>query len=114
MEHDHKGDAHDHKALYIHGILSVKETPAIAELDLKIAELKCFDFSQWDPSKTAEEKQALYDDYLSCCQCLSDYPAIKQALISKDYEKVRPLIVHHAEHLPECVALLAIYDELNA
>lgn len=109
---DHKGDVHDHKALYIHGILSAREDKALTELG-KISEAKTFDFARWEPGKTTEEKQALYDEYLLSCTCSSDFHTIKQALIIKEYEKVRPLIVHHAEHLPECVALLAIYDELH-
>ncbi len=114
MDHKHESHGHtDHKALYIHGVLSHREHKAIAELDAKIqsanAEMKECDLSQWTQETSAE----LYDQYVACCSCGSDFSAIRQALIVKDYETARPLVASHAESLPECVALIAVYDYLK-
>ncbi len=111
MDHKHSDHKHsDHKALYIHGVLSQREHKAIKELDIKISEAKQCDLSQWTRETSAE----LYNQYVECCACDSDFNAIRQALIIKDYETARPLIASHLGHLPECVALLADYDFLKS
>lgn len=105
--HDH----HNHKDLYIHGVISSRESKAINELDTKINELKNFDFSQWTPE--ADNKQ-LYDEYVACCTCENVYCTIKQCIFIKDFEACRSLIESNASDLPECVQLLADYDLLKS
>lgn len=101
---------HDHKALYIHSVMSLIENKAIAELDAKVSEAKVCDLSSWSRENSAE----LYGQYVSCCACGSEYDTIRQALFIKDYEKARPLISTHSESLPQCVELLSHYDFLKS
>lgn len=108
--HDHKDHSHDHKALYIHSVMSLIENKAISELDAKISEAKTCDLTQWTRDNSAE----LFDQYVACCACGNEYDTIKQALIVKDYEKARPLISTYSDHLPQSVELLSHYDFLKS
>lgn len=110
MEHNH-GTDHEHKQLYIHGIISARESKALNELDTKINELKTFDFNKWEPEL---DNAQLYEEFVDCCNCETELCKIKQCIIIKDFEKCRQLIEDNADELPECAKLLIEYDLLKS
>lgn len=111
-EHKHTEQGHDHVSLFRHGVLSVLEHKAIKELSEKIGEAKCFDFNRFTLELNDAERAMLYDEYLQCCHCGNTYSNILEAIVPKNYELARPLIMANANDLPECVKLLAIHDAL--
>ena len=91
--------------LYIYSIMSGREGPALAELDKRIAEFKCVDPAQWDPS-TNDRK--LWDEYLDCCHDSTIYSRMRDAIRAKEYASVGEV----PDDLPEVKKLMADYTIL--
>lgn len=93
------------KRLFIHSVMSQREEKAIREIYAKIAETKCVDISQIDPSNV---DMKVYQAYMDCCHDNDELSILRDRLIAKQYDIISSI----PDSLPECQALKKDYDNL--
>jgi hypothetical protein len=121
MEHEHthtegKRSPAESKALFIHGLMSQREQPALDEIERKIVDLlciehkepvsKCLDLSIPCP---IDEAKARYDMWVQCCDHITDLASLRDLIKSKRFDE----IINIPEDLPLCIALKADYEKLK-
>ena len=115
---EHKRSPAESKALFIHGLMSQREQPAIDEIEQKIAAMLCMEHKE-NVSKcidltsehcSVEDAQTKYNDWVHCCSHIADLTSLRDKIRSKLFDEIQEI----PEDLPLCKTLKDDYIALVA